>query len=198
MPKLTGHPEPATGVSRETISLATLALCFLKLGATSFGGGAVGWTYREVVVYRQWMSQERFFKVLAIAQILPGANVVNLAVYVGMSLRGAPGAVVSAAGIVALPFMILLLLGYFYQYIAGNPMVQSVLGGLLCVSIASMLSTCIMAVGEIRKHIYLIVVASVVFVLVGILRWPMFGVVSVAVPASILGAHHLKIGRTDD
>jgi chromate transporter len=192
------YPGPVADLPGNPVSLLSIGLCFLKLGVTSFGGGAVGWIYREVVENQRWMSDQRFLKSLAIAQILPGANVVNITVYVGMTLRGPAGAAVAAAGIVTLPLAILLLLGSAYEHIAGDPVARSILSGLLCVGLAAMLSTCLVASRQLRRHVGQIFIAATIFLLVGILRWPMIWVVLVMVPVSILGAYYFKIGRSND
>jgi chromate transporter len=53
-----------------------------KIGALSFGGGRAMLYMEEVVDRRKWLSQDEFYEVLTIAQLLPGPNLVNLSAYI--------------------------------------------------------------------------------------------------------------------
>ena len=59
------------------------------------------WIRREVVHRRGWMGEREFVGGLALAQIVPGANGVNLAVFVGTTLRGPAGALAAPGGAAA-------------------------------------------------------------------------------------------------
>jgi chromate transporter len=77
---------------------------FFRVGLFSFGGGLSGWIYREVVTRWGWMSDDDFFSGLALSQILPGANVTNLSVYIGQRPRGPAGLICALIGPVIGPF----------------------------------------------------------------------------------------------
>ena len=73
----------------QPVSLFALyRLCFV-VGLFSFGGGLTAWFHREVVQVRGWMTDDEFFSGYSLAQILPGVNSTNMAVYIGQHLRGA-------------------------------------------------------------------------------------------------------------
>jgi chromate transporter len=57
------------------VSLPALIGTFAKIGLMSFGGALSGWLYREIVMRRRWLGEEDFLSGLALAQIMPGANV---------------------------------------------------------------------------------------------------------------------------
>ena len=90
-----GGPAPADGAG-ET-SLRELALLFLKLGATAFGGPAahVAMMEEEVVRRRRWMTPERFLDLLGAANLIPGPNSTELAIHVGFERRRWTGLVVA-------------------------------------------------------------------------------------------------------
>lgn len=180
------------------VSALELFLCFMKLGSTSLGGGAVGWIMREIVERRGWIEESRFMKMLTMAQIVPGANVVNISVYVGLHLGGVPGAIAAGFGIVSLPFVILLGLGMGYHLLADNPLAQNVLIGLACVGLASMMMTSTRVALQLRRHGPLIGISVAIFVMVGVLRWPMVWVALAMAPLSIVGAYWLRIGQNDE
>jgi chromate transporter len=91
--------------------LATLFGAFLHLGLTSFGGGLSGWMHREFVGRREWMSEADFLTGLALAQAMPGVNVVNLAIWIGFALRGSIGALLAVTGVLAAPIVVIILIG---------------------------------------------------------------------------------------
>jgi len=66
---------------------------------------------------------------LEIAQVLPGPNILNLAIYCGQKVRGFPGAVAAFVGASIPPFVIVLIAGALYFKFASNPYVQGVLRG---------------------------------------------------------------------
>ena len=61
-------------------SLLALFLVCLKIGMLSFGGGLSGWLHQEFVRRHGWIDDDDFASSLAIAQMLTGANVVNLVI----------------------------------------------------------------------------------------------------------------------
>jgi chromate transporter len=68
--------------------------------------------------------------------VLPGANQVNLAVYVGAKLHGLRGAVAAVLGLLALPLAIVLVLAWLYGRYGELPALQAVLRGAVCVAVA--------------------------------------------------------------
>jgi chromate transporter len=168
------------------VTLMALFLSFLKLGMTSFGGGIAGWTHREMVDVRGWMTDDKFLKVLTIAQVLPGANPVNMAVYIGVQLRGYPGALVAMLGMVAMPFFFILFLAYTYRLISDYPPAQAVFLGLACVGIASMVLVTFKTSKRLRGNYLQIAIAAFIFLAIVVFSLPMVWVVLFATPISIL------------
>jgi chromate transporter len=108
-------------------SLGEIALTFATISSTAFGGGQKA-SVRQQVLDRGWMDRERFMDGLEIAQVLPGPNILNLALYCGQRTRGIPGAVAAFLGASIPPFVIVLIAGALYFKYASNPYVH---GGLL-------------------------------------------------------------------
>ena len=86
----------------------------------SFGGGLAAWMRREVVQRRGWLDDQQFLSGYALSQLVPGATNVNLAVFIGTQLRGAPGAIACFCGLTALPVAIVLGLGILYLRCQGH------------------------------------------------------------------------------
>ena len=101
--------------------LGELFTVFLCMGAMSFGGGMTSWTRREVVERRGWIDDRQFLSGVALSQIAPGANGVNIAVFVGTVLHGGAGALVAVLGMLALPVTIVLIAGVTYFSVSVLP-----------------------------------------------------------------------------
>ena len=78
------------GATLQKVSLPEIALSFNHIALASFGGGLSAWSREVVVVQKQWMSEEEFLSAMTMCRIVPGANQVNLAVFVGTKLKGMP------------------------------------------------------------------------------------------------------------
>ncbi|MBE7211103.1 MAG: chromate transporter, partial [Gluconacetobacter diazotrophicus] len=95
-------------------SLGALAACFARVALLSVGGGLTAWIRRAVVERKGWMGERQFLSGFALSQVAPGPNAVNLAVFVGSTLRGAPGALASLLGLMLPPLALVLILGWLY------------------------------------------------------------------------------------
>ena len=173
---------------RPHVPLTALFAVFFRIGASSFGGGLTGWIYREIVVDRKWISEENFLSGIALGQILPGANVVNLSLYVGLQVRGTIGAIVATLGMMAPPFVMIVLMGMVYAHFQGLPTLHFVLGGLAAAGVGMLASMGIESARRIRGTVP-IVVALTTFATVGLLHWPILYVVLATAPVSVFAAH---------
>ena len=79
-------------------SLWRLFWVFLVMGATSIGGGVVGYLRSGLVIRQRWIDDPTFVELLSISQTLPGLNATNMSILVGDRLRGTRGAVLAALG----------------------------------------------------------------------------------------------------
>jgi chromate transporter len=95
----------------------------------SFGGGQKAAIRRAVVERRAWLGDDDFIEALALAELMPGANLVNLAVFVGHRLRGARGAAVAMLAVCLPPFAIALAAAYAYFARIDVPLVGAALRG---------------------------------------------------------------------
>ncbi|HEX6809996.1 MAG TPA: chromate efflux transporter [Planctomycetota bacterium] len=77
--------------------LAELALLFLRLGTTSFGGPAahIAMMHDEVVRRRAWLTEQRFLDLLGAVNLIPGPNSTELAIHIGWERRRWAGLVVA-------------------------------------------------------------------------------------------------------
>ena len=100
-------------------SLGKLFWVFLVMGATSLGGGVVGYLRAGLVVRQRWLDDAAFVKLLSISQTLPGLNATNMSILVGDRLRGGMGALVATLGM-CLPGAVLMTGAAFAYGIGGD------------------------------------------------------------------------------
>lgn len=176
-------------VTKYTATFSQVLLSFLKIGGSAFGGSTQALVYREVVERRHWMTDEQFLAGQAIAQVLPGANPVNLALYVGLRVRGGLGAFAAVMGMIAPAFCIILAMGFAYRELSGQPATHFVLGGVAAAGVGATLAMGFKIVRKMPRKIWPAAIALAVFGAIGLFRLPMIPVVLVAVPLSIIAAY---------
>ena len=173
-----------TRSAKPVVPLLSLMGVFFRVGITSFGGSTAAWLYREIVERRGWLDEPHFITALTLAQVLPGANPVNLSIYVGSQLRGGIGGAAAAFGMVGPAFCLILVLGYLYRQFGDNPVVHMMLGGLAAVGVGMTLYIGVKLSRQVRKPVP-ILIALAIFLMVGVLHWPMIPVVLVLTPLSV-------------
>lgn len=115
------------------ISLLSLFLRFLRFGFLAWGGpvAQIAMIRHELVDEEKWTSSERFNRVLAVYQVLPGPEAHELCVYFGMIARGRIGAFLAGLGFMTPGFLLMFLLSWFYvTYGINSPIFQSVFLGM--------------------------------------------------------------------
>jgi chromate transporter len=173
-----------TEASQPRVSARELFVAFGRLTLHSFGG-ALFWSRRMMVEQRRWLTDQEFAELLALAQLLPGANGVNMAVIVGYRFRGIAGAASAMAGFVGAPLLIVIALGTLYQHFGALPVVKDALTGMSSVAVALLIATAmkLTAVLERRWLPWGFVLATLAAV--GVMRWPLIAVVGALAPFAI-------------
>src|SRR4051794_28602420 len=114
-----------------------IALSFLKIGATGYGGPAMlGIMQAEFQERRQWMSRPRFLEGLALVNVLPGATAVQLAIFLGYLRGGWWGGLLAGLGFAVPGFIVMLGLTVLYSAFGVSPILRGALYGLGPVVIA--------------------------------------------------------------
>lgn len=127
-------------MNEPAVSIWRIMLVFNHIALASFGGGLSAWSRRMVVEEQHWMNDEEFLSAMTVCRVLPGANQVNLAVFVGAKLRGAIGAIAAVVGLTVLPILIVLAMGALYIAHRDSPTVQAILRGMTAAAVALSLS----------------------------------------------------------
>jgi len=159
-----------------------LFVAFTLLALQGFGG-VLAVAQRVLCEQKRWLSREQFVEILALAQILPGPNVCNVALMVGDRFLGWRGAFAALAGMMALPLVIVLLATLIYAHYASQPAVSGALRGMAAVSAGLIVGTgCKLAVAlranTLRLPVCAMLLAST-FAAVALLRWPLVWVILV-------------------
>src|SRR3954454_10586329 len=110
-------------------SLAEYGLLVVRIGLTSFGGGVSGWMMRLVVHERGWVGETEFLSGLALCQVFPGINVLNLCIWLGYRLRGGAGAVAGGLAMIIPPALVLLALATAFAGVSEILSVRRALAG---------------------------------------------------------------------
>ncbi len=168
----------------ERVPLPLIAAVFSRIGAFSFGGGLIAWMHREAVETRKWLSDQEFLSGLAICQVLPGGNMVNMSLYLGIRLRGALGAITALLGLIGLPILFVVAVATVYARFDTVRSLHLVLDGVAAAAVGMNIATGVKAARR-SKTLVPIAIAGAVFVAVGILHWPMLAVVAGLAPVSI-------------
>lgn len=135
----------------ERPSLRKIAAVFAAISGTSFGGGQKASVRRQVVTQNNWLTEDQFMEGLEFAQVMPGPNIVNLAIFCGQRVRGVPGAVTAFLAATVPPFFIILIAGALYFRFISNPFVRAALLGCAAGAVGLTLGNAIELTWDLRK-----------------------------------------------
>ena len=163
-------------VAPRPASVRALFWAFSWLALQGFGG-VLAVVQRELVDKRQWLTLEEFVEDWAVAQIMPGANVVNLSLIVGDRYFGWRGALAALAGMLALPLVVVLVLTVSLSGVADQPVVQGALRGMGAVSAGLIAGTGLKLMVALRTNAMgravCAALAILTFIAIGLLRIPL-------------------------
>lgn len=103
-------------------------------------GGVLAVAQRELVDRKRWLSKAEFIELYSLAQMLPGANVVNLSLMLGDRYFGWRGALAAVGGMLLAPTVIVLVLAASYNQLSAYPAVAGALRGMGAVAAGLMLA----------------------------------------------------------
>ncbi len=163
-----------------------LFAAFAKIALSGFGG-VVAWARRVLVQERGWLTQQEFNEVLALCQVLPGPNVVNVSVVLGARWAGPAGAIAALSGLVGPPMLMMIGAGMLYGRFGELPALRGLLVAIAAAAAGQIAATAAhiaepMAQGRVRPSQ---LVAFVTFVAAGLLQLPLLGVMAAMLPIAI-------------
>ena len=160
-------------------------------------GGVLAVVQRELVDKKQWLTLDEFVEDWAVAQIMPGPNVVNLSLMIGGRCFGLAGALSALAGLLLAPTLVVLLLAAAVAGFADTAVAQGMLRGMGPVSAGLIAAVGIKLMGALKNNpmgmMTCIGIGALTFVAIGLLRLPLAWVLlSLGPLASVWAAHCIK------
>ena len=160
-------------------SLSALFWAFNALALQGFGG-VVAIAQRELVDKKRWLTQAQFVEDWAVAQVLPGPNVVNLSLMIGDRYFGVRGGMVALAGMLSFPLVIVLILAALFSGVSDSVVVQGALRGMGAVAAGMIVATGLRLLVALKSNILGGIVcyglAAATFVAIALLRLPLIWV----------------------
>ena len=157
-----------------------LALSWLALQGF---GGVLAVVQHELVERKRWLSKEEFVEEWAVAQVMPGPNVINLSLVLGARYFGWRGALMALLGLVALPLVIVIAVAYAYSQFSDSTAVQGALRGMGAVAAGLIIGSGLKLISALKRNVLgglaCVVLGGATFFLVAVLRWPL--------PAAVFG-----------
>jgi chromate transporter len=140
-------------------------------------GGVLAVVQRVLVDEKGWLTNEEFIEDWAVAQILPGPNVVNLALMIGDRYFGLRGGLAALAGILTFPLLVVLVIAALFASVADMPMAQGALKGMGAVSAGLIAAVGLRLVTALKANVMsagvCIALATMTFIAIAILRIPL-------------------------
>jgi chromate transporter len=175
--------DPADPADVPAPSVAELFLGFSAVAALAFGG-VLPWARFVLVERRRWLTPDEFIDMLALCQLLPGPNIINMSVAIGARFQGAVGAIASVLGLLVLPVTVVLLLLSLNARFAAVPAVQGALAGMAAAAAGLVVAMAVKLAEPILRRRFWAAAPIVVltFIGIGLLRWPLWPVIIVMAP----------------
>lgn len=157
-------------------SLGDLFWSFTWLALQGFGG-VLTVVQRELVDRKKWLSREEFVEDWAVAQILPGPNVVNLSLMLGDRYFGLRGALFALAGMLVFPLLAVLLLAVLFAGVSSAAAAQGALRGMGAVVAGLIVATGLKLIPALKKNVMGVAVCAVLagltFIAIALIHIPL-------------------------
>ena len=169
----------------EAPSTAALFRGFLILGLTGFGG-VLPLARRMMVEKRGWLTGAEFTDLLGLCQFLPGGNIINISVAIGLRFQGVPGSIAAITGLIAAPMAVVLALGVIYSRYSGDPHVVYMFAGLAAAAAGVLVSMAVRLALPLWRRPVAAAIAAAIFAAIALFHLPLVPTMLLAAPLSIL------------
>jgi chromate transporter len=116
-------------------------------------GSVLAPTQRVLVEQTQWFTPQGFVEAWAIAQVMPGPNLVNILLTYGWQQFGWRGAVTAVLGLLSLPFFIVILLAALYSQFNDVVWLAGALRGMAAVSAGLIIGSTLKLLPALKQHV---------------------------------------------
>jgi chromate transporter len=158
-PTQAGSPDAA----KQRRPLGELALFFLRLGVTAFGGPAahIAIMEDELVRRRKWLSREKFLDLLGASNLIPGPSSSELAIHIGYLSGGWPGLVIAGACFIFPAAVMVGTIAWAYVRFGRLPAVAALLYGVKPVVIAVIVQA-LWGLGRAAVKTWMLAIAGII------------------------------------
>lgn len=164
-------------------SPADLFFSFTLLALQGFGG-VLAIVQRELVDRKQWLTNDEFLEDWAVAQIMPGPNVVNLSMMIGGRYFGLRGAMAALAGMLVAPLLIVIGLAMLHAQLGQHPGVAGAIRGMAAAAAGMFAASALRMSEALRRNpmplAWCAAIGLAVFIMIALLRLPLLYVLPVA------------------
>ena len=167
------------------VTVRDLFTTFLRIAVSGIGG-ALPHARHALVDGKGWLTDREFGDILATGQLLPGPNIVNVAIIVGNRFAGLRGVVAALCGVVGVPFVIVLSLGVFYREFSQWGWLQHAFVGSSAAAAGLIIGVGMRLARTQPPRIWAILVGVTAFGAIALLRIPMMWVVLALAPVAVL------------
>jgi chromate transporter len=146
------------------VKLKEVALLFLKLGTTAFGGPVahIAMMEEEIVKKRGWISPEQFLDLLGATNLIPGPNSTEMAINIGYLKAGWKGLVIAGVCFIIPASLITLGLACIYNLYGTTPAFMPIMTGMRPAIIAIILTSIYrLSEPKIKNHFTVLIIISV-------------------------------------
>lgn len=177
-------------------SLPALFARFLRFGLLAWGGpvAQIAMIKRELVEEEKWLSPQRFNRLLAIYQVLPGPEAHELCVHLGMMKRGRLGGLLAGLGFMLPGLLLILLLAWAYRQLdLQHPLIAMTFMGVQ-IGVIALIVRAVHRIGEhvlVDKWLWGIAAVSAVASFLGVSFWIVLPVAGLVYPCLTTGRYVL-------
>jgi chromate transporter len=157
----------------------------MQVALSAFGGGLSAWSQRIIVEEKRWMDNTSFLTGLTVARLFPGPNQINMAVYIGARFQGLSGAMAALAGMLLVPFSLLMLVGLAYFSFHSLPLVDRLLAGVVTAAAGLALSMGFKILHQYQRDPVALLLALATFAAMAVFHIRLIPVVLVAGPLAM-------------
>lgn len=136
---------------------------FFKLGLMGFGG-VLPIAHHVIVEEKHWLDQNQFTNLLGVCQILPGGNIVNMSVAIGMQFQGVKGAICALLGLITVPTIFVVSCYQFYEQFKDILWVQHLMLGLAASAAGLLFATAFKMLKPLLKNYLMPITLGLTFI----------------------------------
>mgnify|MGYP002515375916 CR=1 FL=1 len=169
---------------------------FFKAGLFAVGGGLATLPFlQDISDSTGWFTHGQLADMVAVSESTPGPIGVNMATYCGMTTAGIPGALAAVFGVILPPFIMMILVTFFYTFISTNPYVRLFIGGMQMGVCAMLLDVVLGLFNGVRKmnNIFYYIMVVLCFLVVCLSKLSVFYLALLCIAVAIVKTLMIKI-----